>query len=162
MVIEKTELAAGMMLTGRYKGQEHRVLVVGNDAGLSFELDGAAVYKSLSSAAKAAMGGGSASVNGWRFFSIAGSEPTKSRPAGERASAVPERKTKGKATTSRTVTQIKKRRKQEGCSVSEVAWFCSACMEGFCLPTGETPEVCPKGHPREVVDDFSGVPATSD
>ena len=153
MVIEKTELAAGLVLTGRYKGQEHKVLVLGNEADLSFELDGTTVYKSLSSAAKAAMGGGSASVNGWRFFSIAGTEP---------ALDAPERKTKGKATTSRTVTQIKKRRKQEGCSVSEVAWFCSACMEGFCLPTGETPEVWPKGHPREVVDDFSGVPATSD
>jgi len=153
MVIEKTELAGGLVLTGRYKGQEHKVLVLGTEADLSFELDGATVYKSLSSAAKAAMGGGSASVNGWRFFSIAGSEPTKPAIEG---------KTKAKATGSRTVAQIKKRRKQEGCSVSEVAWWCSACMEGFCLPTGETPEVCPKGHPREVVDDFAGTPATSD
>ena len=70
MVIEKTELAAGLMLTGRYKGLEHKVLVLGNDTDLSFELDGATVYKSLSSAAKAAMHGGSASVNGWRVFSI--------------------------------------------------------------------------------------------
>jgi len=155
MVIEKTELAAGLVLTGRYKGQEHRVLVLGTDGDLSFELDGATVYKSLSSAAKAAMGGGSASVNGWRFFSIAGSEPARPRPAGERASAATERKPKAKATGSRTVTQIKKRRKQEGCSVAEVAWFCSACMEGFCVPCGETPEVCPQGHPREVVDDFA-------
>ena len=162
MVIEKTELAAGLVLTGRYRGQEHKVLVLGNEADLSFELDGATVCKSLSSAAKAAMGGGSASVNGWRFFSIAGNEPTKPRPAGERASAAPERKTKPKAAGLRTVTQIKKRRKQEGCSVSEVAWFCSACMEGFCAPCGETPDVCPHGHPREVVDDFAGVPATSD
>ena len=153
MVIEKTELAAGLVLTGRYKGQEHKVLVLGNEADLSFELDGATVYKSLSSAAKAAMGGGSASANGWRFFSIAGGEPAREAP---------ERKSKAKATGSRTVTQIKKRRKQEGCSVAEVAWFCSACMEGFCVPCGETPEVCPKGHPREVVDDFSGTPATSD
>ena len=160
MVIEKTELAAGMTLTGRYKGLEHKVLVLGNEADLSFELDGATVYKSLSSAAKAAMGGGSASVNGWRFFSIVGSEPTKSRPAGERASAAPERKTK--ATGSRTVTQIKKRRKQEGCSVAEVAWFCSASMGGFCVPCGETPEFCPQGHPREVADDFAGVATTSD
>jgi hypothetical protein len=153
MVIEKTELAAGLVLTGRYKGLEHKVLVLGDAEPFSFELDGTTVYKSLSSAAKAAMGGGSASVNGWRFFSIAGSEP-----AGE----APERKSKAKAASSRTVTQIKKRRKQEGCSEAEVAWFCSACMEGFCLPTGETPEVCPKGHPREVVDDFAGTPATSD
>jgi len=153
MVIEKTELAAGLVLTGRHKGQEHKVLVLGNEAEMSFELDGATVYKSLSSAAKAAMGGGSASVNGWRFFSIAGSEPAREAP---------ERKAKAKAAGPRTVTQIKKRRKQDGCSVAEVAWFCSACMEGFCLPTGETPEVCPKGHPREVVDDFAGTPATSD
>jgi hypothetical protein len=153
MVIEKTELAAGLVLTGRYKGQEYKVLVLGDSEPFNFELDGTTVYKSLSSAAKAAMGGGSASVNGWRFFSIAGSEPAREAP---------ERKSKAKAASSRTVTQIKKRRKQEGCSVAEVAWFCSACMEGFCLPTGETPEVCPKGHPREVVDDFSGTPATSD
>ena len=152
MAIEKTELAAGLVLAGRYKGQEHRVLVLGTKPDLSFELDGATVYKSLSSAAKAAMGGGSASVNGWRFFSIAGSEPT-TKPA-------PERKTK--AATSRTVPQIKKRRKQDGCAEGEVSWWCSACMDSFCLPTGETPEVCPKGHPREVVDDFSGTPATSD
>jgi len=153
MVIEKTELAAGLVLTGRYKGQECKVLVLGEAEPFSFELDGTTVYKSLSSAAKAAMGGGSASVNGWRFFSIAGSEPTK---------AAPERKSKAKATGSRTVTQIKKRRKQEGCSVAEVAWFCSACMEGFCVPCGETPEACPKGHPREVVDDFAETPAVSD
>ena len=154
MVIEKTELAAGLVLTGCYKGQEHKVLVLTNDEGqLCFEVNGGAVYKSLSSAAKAAMGGGSASVNGWRFFSIAGGEPAREAP---------ERKTKAKATGSRTVTQIKKRRKQEGCSVAEVAWFCSACMEGFCVPCGETPDVCPQGHPREVVDDFAGVPATSD
>jgi len=154
MVIEKNELAAGMMLTGRYKGQEYTVLVLEDEEPFRFQLDGRIpAYNSLSAAAKAAMGGGSASVNGWRFFSIAGSEPAQPQP---------ERKSKAKATGTRTVTQIKKRRKQEGCSVAEVAWFCSACMEGFCVPTGETPEACPKGHPREVVDDFSGTPATSD
>ena len=150
MTIEKDQLAGGLVLTGRYKGQESKVLVLGDEAaGFGVELDGVTVYKSLSSAAKAAMGGGS--VNGWRFFSIAGSEPS--------TQPVPE---KAKAASARSLVQIKKRRKQEGCPEGEVAYFCSACMASFCLPKGEAPEACPQGHPREVADDLAGVPATSD
>ncbi|HVA19068.1 MAG TPA: hypothetical protein VMU55_02720 [Solirubrobacteraceae bacterium] len=145
MTIEKDQLAGGLVLTGRYKGQEYKVLVLGDEAaGFGFELDGAIVYKSLSSAAKAAMGGGS--VNGWRFFSIAGSEPS-ARPVPDKA--------KGKAVNARSLVQIKKRRKQDGCTDGEVAYFCSACMASFCLPKGETPEACPQGHPREVADDLA-------
>jgi len=143
MVIEKEQLSGGLVLRGRYKGQEYRVLVLGDEAsGFGFELDGAAVYKSLSAAAKAAMGGGS--VNGWRFFSIAGSEPS--------TRSTPERSAKG---TTRPVVQVKRRRKQDGCADGEVAWFCSACMKGFCLPQGETPDVCPEGHLREVADELA-------
>ena len=143
MVIEKEQLSGGLVLRGRYKGQEYRVLVLGDEAsGFGFELDGAAVYKSLSAAAKAAMGGGS--VNGWRFFSIAGSEAV-SLPVLERSDK----------RTTRPVVQVKRRRKQEGCADGEVAWFCSACMASFCLPQGETPAVCPEGHLREVADELA-------
>jgi len=143
MVIEKAQLSAGLVLRGRYKGQEYRVLVRGDEAsGFGFDLDGAAVYKSLSAAAKAAMGGGS--VNGWRFFSIAGSE----------AVTLPVLERSDKRTT-RPVVQVKRRRKQDGCADGEVAWFCSACMASFCLPQGETPDACPEGHPREVGDDLA-------
>ncbi|MCZ2108980.1 MAG: hypothetical protein LC118_05345, partial [Dehalococcoidia bacterium] len=101
-----------------------------------------------SSAAKAAMGGGSKSVNGWRFFSIAGQEQV-ARPA-------PEGKPKAaKAKGKRTLQQIKRRRKQDGCSENEVEWFCSACMDSFCLPQGETPDACPKGHPAQVEDELA-------
>ena len=153
MTIEKTQLAAGLVLVGRYKGQEHTVLVVEDEEPFRFQLDGLIpAYNSLSAAAKAACGG-SASVNGWRFFSIAGSEPS-ARPVPEKA--------KGKASTARSLVQIKKRRTQEGCADGEVAYFCSACMASFCLPKGELPEACPQGHPREVADDLAEVPATSD
>lgn len=78
MPLDKTDLTAGLVLTGRYKGQEHRVLVLGDaSVGFGFELDGETVYKSLSSAGKAIT---HCAVNGWRFFSIAGSEPV-TRPA---------------------------------------------------------------------------------
>jgi hypothetical protein len=46
-------------------------------------------------------------------------------------------------------------RKQEGCPEGETRWFCSACMKGFCRPAGETPQACPEGHAREVVDDLA-------
>src|SRR5487761_2604865 len=59
------------------------------------------------------------------------------------------------AAGARSLVQIKKRRKQDGCPDGEVAFFCSACMASFCLPKGETPEVCPQGHPREVADDLA-------
>jgi hypothetical protein len=28
-------------------------------------------------------------------------------------------------------------------------------MKGFCRPAGETPQVCPEGHAREVEDDLA-------
>jgi hypothetical protein len=28
-------------------------------------------------------------------------------------------------------------------------------MDSFCVAKGETPSACPKGHPRQVVDDLS-------
>jgi hypothetical protein len=55
----------------------------------------------------------------------------------------------------KTVVQIRKMRKQEGCAEGEVRWFCDSCMDGFCAPKGETPDNCAKGHPRQVVDDLS-------
>ena len=157
MTIEKTQtLAPGTELVGRYKRTQFTATV--REDGIYVEpapltpataADPHGPFKSLSAAAKAVMGG--ISANGWRFWSLAGSEPS-TRPVPEKANAA----------SARSLVQIKKRRKQDGCPDGEVAYFCSACMEGFCVPCGETPDVCPQGHPREVVDDFAGVPATSD
>ena len=157
MAIEKTlTLVPGTELVGRYKRTQFTATV--REDGIYVEpapltpataADPHGPFKSLSAAAKAVMGG--ISANGWRFWSLAGSEPS-ARPVPEKA----------KAASARSLVQIKKRRKQEGCPDGEVAFFCSACMASFCLPKWETPEVCPQGHPREVADDLAGVPATSD
>jgi hypothetical protein len=57
---------AGTTLIGRYRGKEHRAIVVEQDGRLQVRL-GRATYGSLSAAAKAITGG---SVNGWRFWAV--------------------------------------------------------------------------------------------
>ncbi len=74
MAITNRELVVGTKLVGRYKGQQHGVLVVGDaDTGFGYELDHGTIYKSVSAAGSAVMHG--TSCNGWRFWSVEGDEP---------------------------------------------------------------------------------------
>jgi hypothetical protein len=78
MPIENRNLEAGTVLTARYKKQERTCEVVKTDEGIRYRLDDGTEHKSPSSAGKAAMGG--VACNGWRFWSIAGTEAPKREP----------------------------------------------------------------------------------
>jgi hypothetical protein len=78
MPIENRNLEPGTALTARYKKQDRTCEVVKTNAGLRYRLDDGTEYNSPSSAGKAAMGG--VACNGWRFWSVAGTEPPKREP----------------------------------------------------------------------------------
>ena len=146
MALENRDLKAGQKLVARYKGQEHTVLVLGDDkAGLGFELDGKTIFKSLSTAGNAVTGG---SVNGWRFWSLEGElkakRETEAKPAG-RKGVKPEARVK----------QIRRVPNQKGVAEGQIKWHCSACMASFLADGPTEPDACPQGHPREATDEFT-------
>ena len=148
MAIDNRDLKAGQKLVARYKGQEHTVLVLvlGDETtnGLGFELDGGTIYRSLSSAGSAVMGG--TSCNGWRFWSPEGSLKTKP----DKTETV-----KHTAKPAAKVRLIKKVPNQKGVPASRVKWFCSGCMKSFLADVAEDPQACPEGHSREATDEFA-------
>ena len=83
MPIENRDLAAGTRLVARYKKQDRTCEVVETPDGLRYRLDDGTEHKSPSSAGKAAMDG--VACNGWRFWSIAGTETPKREPKAEKA-----------------------------------------------------------------------------
>lgn len=149
MAIENRTLEAGTRLVARYKGTTYVATVTADG---KYEMDGKE-YGSPSAAGSAVMDG--KACNGWRFWSIEGTEPAPRERKVKEPKAPKEPRAKKPKPTSKTVVQIKKTRKQETCPEGETSWFCSACMKGFCLPAGETPDACPEGHPRVVEDDLA-------
>ena len=150
MAIENRNLPGGTILTATYRKQEHRGLVLRDDeGGLGFELEGV-IYKSLSAAGSAVMNG--VACNGWRFWSVAGSEPTKSEKT---ATAPTTKATKAKGERSRMVKQIRKLPNQTGAPEGHTRFFCSACMAGFTLPSDEAMTACPTGHAEMAEDDLA-------
>ena len=152
MPLDKQALNANTVLVGTYKKLEHRVLVLGEPGPeQGFELDNGTIYKSLSSAAKAVMGG--ISANGWRFWSLEGEAQAKRTEKAGKAtlSAVVETGAGWK----RQLVQIRKLPNQKGAPEGQTRWFCSSCMAAFNATTGIRPEECPEGHPRVTVDDLS-------
>ncbi len=125
MPIENRNLTAGTRLVARFKGQEHAAEVVEVEDGIRYRLEDGQEFTSPSSAGSAVTGG--KACNGWRFWSLAGSEedaapksPAK-RPAKKKASATFERLEDGRR-------------------------FCSACMEAFQMADDQEPAECPQGH----------------
>ncbi len=155
MPMNDRNLKGGEKLVARYKGEEHSVLVLADDkGGLGFELDGATIHKSLSSAGSAVMGG--TACNGWRFWSPEGE--LKERPAKE-----PKTKgaTKTRTASVATVRNLKKIPNQKGVPAGQVKWHCSSCQKSFLAPAGTAPEACPEGHARQVEDEFGEAPKES-
>lgn len=152
MPINNRDLPPGTTLTAKFKKQDFSCEVIQLDDGkLAFRHAGKD-YSSPSAAGSAVMGG--TACNGWRFWSVAGEDaPKREMPAKAEAPA-PKAKTRKPAAKKR-VRQIKPLRIQAGAPEGMTRWFCSACMEGFEHPAGETPETCPKGHAREVDDDLA-------
>src|SRR5713226_5141333 len=81
MPMENRNLEPGTVLTARYKKQDRRCEVVETPDGLRYRLDDGTEHKSPSSAGKRAMDG--VACNGWRFWSIAGTEKPKGEPKGQ-------------------------------------------------------------------------------
>ena len=90
MPLEDRNLEAGTRLAAKYKGQVHTCEVVQTDEGLRYRLEDGREFKSPSSAGSAVMDG--TACNGWRFWSLAGTEA-------ETAASAPKPTKKGKAKT---------------------------------------------------------------
>ena len=118
MSIENRNLPPGTPLVARYKGQEHTAEVIEVEDGIRYRLEDLKEFKSPSAAGSAIMGGNA--CNGWRFWSIEGSEPTP------KVAKEPE--------------VLGFRRIPGG-----RAW-CNACAAAFKVEAGTTPPTCPEGH----------------
>jgi rubrerythrin len=159
MTITNRNLQPGTRLEAKYRGQSHeaRVCQDGVIELIAPRPAGAQQYfKSLSKAANAITGN---SVNGWRFWSIAGSTNPAVRQAvadGEAAADEDEMREAQAALEAeghpiaglepKMVKVIKRTANQRGIPASQVRYFCSACMAGFLFPEGPAPEACPEGH----------------
>ncbi len=128
MSIEDRNLAAGTKLVARYKGKEYAAEVVKTKEGVRYRLEDEREFKSPSSAGSAVMGG--SACNGWRFWSVAGSEEAKPKP---------EAKKKTRANSGNGLIE----------RMGDGRYFCSACQEAFDAPKGVEPQGCPKGHRPE-------------
>jgi hypothetical protein len=125
MAIEDRNLKAGTKLVARYKGKEHGCTVMEGDdkGGRRFMLDDDRVFKSPSAAGSAVMGG--ITCNGWRFWSLEGSEEVKPKRAAKKAKA------NGNAGFKR---------------LEDGRYWCETCVDAFDAPKNVTPVGCPKGH----------------
>ncbi len=150
MAIENRNLEAGTLLAGRYKGKRHECTVLESDGVKAYSLEDGSIHRSLSAAASKLMDG--ASVNGWRFWSLANELDDERRPAERPTAREPKPVTK-------TVKVIKRVPNQKGIPEGSTKWWCSACMKGFVAEGASVPEVCPEGHQREEADDFGDVTA---
>ncbi len=129
-MIEDRNLKAGTKLVATYKKQEFSCEVVKTKDGVLYRLADGQEFKSPSSAGSEVMGGNA--CNGWRFWSIAGSE---AKPKARAAAKAPK--------AERTIKPM------EG---DPTRFWCSACMDGFPVTEGETPAACPKGHTNETAE----------
>ena len=136
MPIENRELAAGTRLVARYKKQDRACEVVETAEGVRYRLDDGQEFKSLSTAGKVAMDG--VACNGWRFWSLAGSEKPKrepkvkaDKPKKERAAKKPAKAKappkKGKAKS----TKPKKGKAPRASAQRDASYGCGVCNETF-------------------------------
>ncbi len=131
MAIVDRNLAAGAKLVARYKGKEYPAEVVETEEGVRYRLEDGRELKSPSSAGSAVMDG--KACNGWRFWSLAGSEEAKPKKAFKKA---------GNPNAKNNLNGLISR-------LEDGRYFCSACMEPFDVPAGVEPQGCPQGHRPE-------------
>ena len=133
MPLENRNLEPGTVLVARYKKQDRTCEVVQTEDGLRYRLDDGSEHKSPSSAGKAAMGG--VACNGWRFWSLQGTEKPKrepkakveklAKPAPKKAPAKAAPKGKGKKAKSA------KKPKAARMAAKGDSYGCGACGESF-------------------------------
>jgi hypothetical protein len=138
MPLENRNVEPGTVLTARYKGKDRTCEVVQTDDGLRYRLDDGTEHKSPSSAGKAAMGG--VACNGWRFWSLAGTEKparkAKAEPKPKAAKKAAKAAPKGKAAPKpKAKTHAKgkgaKKAKSHGMRAKGDSYGCGACGESF-------------------------------
>src|SRR3990170_370668 len=129
MAIEDRNLAVGTKLVARYRGHEYGcVVTAGKDDKIAYRMEcpdhpdlHLKEFKSPSSAGSAIMGG--SACNGWRFWSVAGTEAAKPKAAKK-----PPKKAKANPGNG-LITRLEDGR-----------YFCSACQEPFEAPAGVEPQ----------------------
>ena len=89
--------------------------------GILFLLEDGRKFKSASAAASAVMGG--KAVNGWRFWSVQG---TEAAGQGKQGRSLKRRPAKSKRLVYRVPNQ-------KGIAEGQSRWFCRACMKGFVI-----------------------------
>ncbi len=119
MPIEDRNLEAGAMLKARYKKQERTCEVVQTDDGLRYKLDNGELFQSPSSAGKAAMTG--VACNGWRFWSVQGTETPAREPKAEKSAKAPKKEPAKRAA----------KRGGQAKAASGDSYGCGVCGETF-------------------------------
>jgi hypothetical protein len=128
MPIENRELASGTRLVARYKKADRSCEVIETADGLRYRLDDGTEHKSPSSAGKAAMGG--VACNGWRFWSVAGTEttkPTKKAAKPKGATAGPKKPAKKAPAKKKSAKKAKAQR----AAAKGDSYGCGVCAETF-------------------------------
>ena len=131
MPLENRNLEPGTVLVARYKKQDRTCEVVQTDDGLRYRLDDGTEHKSPSSAGKAAMGG--VACNGWRFWSLQGTEPARKPKAEKPAKAQPKKapaKAAPKAKGKKAAKPAKKPKAARMAAKGD-SYGCGACGETF-------------------------------
>jgi hypothetical protein len=155
MPIDNRSLVPGTTLVTTYKKIEHHCEVVATDQGVRYRLADGREFGSSSAAGKAVTG--RVSCDGWKFWSVAGTEPRKAATTGPAATPAPTPlKPKTSSGVAKLVRQINKLPNQKGVPEGSTKWFCSACMKSFLYDGRSEPAVCPEGHPRRAADEFGG------
>jgi hypothetical protein len=133
MPLENRNVEPGTVLTARYKGKDRTCEVVQTDEGLRYRLDDGTEHRSPSSAGKAAMGG--VACNGWRFWSVEGTEKRKREP---RAKTDKPKKEPAAKKRVKTKAAPKKGAKAKGAKKgksarmsSDASFGCGVCSETF-------------------------------
>ena len=130
MPLDNRNLETGTVLRARYKGKEHTCEVVQTADGLHYRLDDGREFTSPSSAGKAAMDG--VACNGWRFWSVQGTEPSrherepKAKKTGQSAKAKPRTKARAKKSAAKKPKGKAVRAASKGDS-----YGCGACGDTF-------------------------------
>ena len=136
MPLDNRNLKTGTVLRARYKGKERTCEVVQTADGRRYRLDDGREFTSPSSAGKAAMDG--VSCNGWRFWSIEGTEkpkrePKAHKPAKARKEPAAKKPAKSKAAPKKSAKtkRAKKGKAMRAASKSDASYGCGACGETF-------------------------------
>ena len=154
MAIEDRNLEVGTRLVANYKKRAYVCTVESAEEGegVVFVLEDGKRFKSPSAAGSAVMGG--KAVNGWRFWTVEGSEPktgTQAEPTAKTgrmsAKAVTKKAAKPKRNSRKTKHRmIRPFEHQENVPEGQVRYWCDACMKSFLAFAGLEPEQCSEGH----------------